>query len=102
MPQWDRDRSDGTYPDDRLRAVCPADAVALLRRFDHHTVWLQGRRALLLTYRWDSRDHGAPEAARPFEVSFTYAVGHPSAPPEVQAIVDRLAFTPITHRDPAS
>ncbi len=93
MPQWNRDRRDGSYPDERARAICPANAVELLLRFDHHTVWVNGRRALLRTYPWAGEPSHDPDTGRPFEVSFTYAAGHPSAPPEVQAVVDGLAFT---------
>ena len=102
MPQWDRDRRDSLYPDECSFAVCPADAVELLRSYDHHTVWLQGRRALLRTYHWADEEPRDAEAGRPFQVSFTYAAGHPPAPPAVQAVVDELTFTPITDRDRAS
>lgn len=98
MPQWSRDRfgDDAKYPDERWQADCPAESVALLLRYDHHTVWLDGRRALLLTYAWAAEKIGHDEARR-FEVSFTYAAGHPSAPITVQAVVDGLEFTAIRH-----
>ncbi len=99
MPQWNRDRSPGSYPDERWQSICPAEAVILLLRYDHHTVWIQGRQALLLTYPWAAEERADSNTARPFEVSFTYAAGHPSAPREVQAVVDRLVFAPVANRD---
>src|SRR5579864_5574955 len=99
MPQWSRDRAadQAKYPDERSRALAPRAARAVLRRYDHHVVRVEGRAALLLTYHWDSieqRDALEGEEYLPFDVSFTYPTGHPSAPAEVQAIVDSLKFTP--------
>ena len=96
MPQWGRDRAaDCTkYPDDRRVATCPRADVPLLLRYDHHTVWLRGRLALLRTYHWAAIVPERSGDPLPFEVSFTYAPGHPAAPPAVQAVVDRLAFGP--------
>jgi hypothetical protein len=72
--------------------MCPRDNGKLLRRADHHVVWIAGRRALLLTYAWDA----IPETDWPdeltCEVSFTYPQGHPIAPDAVQDIVDSLVF----------
>ncbi|HEY8833881.1 MAG TPA: hypothetical protein VIM21_15390 [Gemmatimonadaceae bacterium] len=80
------------YSDERWVAACPIADVPLLLRYDHHTVSIDGRGALLLTYLWMER---APENRGEMldcVVSFTYAAGHPPAPPEVQAIVNRLSF----------
>lgn len=97
MPQWSRDRSSASakYPDERWQADCPADSVALLLRYDHHTVWLNGRRALLLTYVWAAERVGDDQPRR-FDVSFTYAAGHPGAASSVQAVVDGLNFAPVS------
>lgn len=94
MAQWQRDRAADAakYPDERWRAECPRADAALLLRHDHHTVWIDGRRALLLTYRWMEGAIDDDREALPFEVSFTYASGHPSAPAAVQAVVDRIEF----------
>ena len=95
MPQWDRDRIANSYPDERWQADCPPEAVILLRRYDHHVVWIAGRKALLLTYQWDLDSAERPRAARNVTVSFTYAAGHPQAPVEVQAVLDQLTFAPV-------
>ena len=96
MPQWSRDRSGdrAKYPDERWTAACPPSMVALLLRYDHHVVSIHGRSALLLTYHWSN---GEADASNPrtFEVSFTYAAGHPNAPSDVQAAVDGLTFTRV-------
>jgi hypothetical protein len=103
MPQWSRDRAadQAKYPDERARSYAPQPARRLLRRFDHHVVRVLRRPALLLTYHWDiaaETEDDAGEHLLPFEVSFTYAPGHPVAPAEVQAIVDSLTFTPVSSR----
>jgi hypothetical protein len=97
MPQWYRDRASDSakYPDERWQASCPADAVPLLRRYDHHTVWVNGRQALLRTYHGVGEESARQLDPRRLEISFTYAAGHPSAPLAVQAVVDGLTFTRI-------
>lgn len=96
MPQWSLDRKAAAkkYPDQRALAVAPVAHQRLLRRYDHHVVQIGGRPALLLTYEWDTIVR-PPNTEWPFEVSFTYAAGHPVAPAEVQSVVDSLAFVPI-------
>jgi hypothetical protein len=96
MPQWDRDRArlDPEYPDERLTLACPPRERPLLLRYDHHVVWIAGREALLLTYAWNVQPPACEEAAWPFELSFTYARGHPRAPAAVQQIIDTL----VEHR----
>jgi hypothetical protein len=97
MPQWSRDRAvdRAKYPDERRRSRCPRTAAPLLLRYDHHVVWLDGRAALLLTYRWAEQSPDSWPDELPFEVSFTYAPGHPAAPAEVQRIVETLTFSPM-------
>jgi hypothetical protein len=102
MAQWDRDRLAKLYADERWQAKCPPDAVPLLRRCDHHTVWIAGRVALLLTYQWDHEAAAQAILARTVTVSFTYPAGHPPAPAEVQAVVDQLTFAPVSDGDRAS
>ena len=96
MPQWSRDRSSDAadYPDERWQAECPQADGPLLLRYDHHTVWLAGRQALILTYHWASVDRENHAEPLTLDVSFTYAPGHPRAPASVQQIVDRLTFRP--------
>src|SRR5437868_5325943 len=97
MPQWFRDRAADSvkYPDERWRASCPRASAPLLLRFDHHVVRIHGRPALLRTYYWAAQAATDWPTELQFEVSFTYATGHPLAPAEVQEVIDTLAFTPI-------
>lgn len=97
MPQWFRDRAadSAKYPDERWRSSCPREAAPLLLRFDHHVVRINGRAALLRTYHWAADAPAAWPVTLPFEVSFTYAAGHPSAPDDVQQLIDTLHFTPV-------
>lgn len=92
MPQWTQDRSaeQSGYPDERRTYLCPPASRALLLRYDHHVVWIEGRPALLLTYGWNVAPPAADDAAWPFEVSFTYPKGHPPAPMDVQVVIDRI------------
>ena len=101
MPQWSRDRSlDATkYPDERWRAACPRKHVPLLLRYDHHVVRVAGRPALLLTSRWTTESMTDGDELR-FEISFTYAKGHPPAPASVQEVVDELKFEPVDASTP--
>ena len=100
MPQWSRDRvaDQEKYPNERARSLAPRALRPLLRRYDHHVIRVERRPALLLTSHWDAVEE-ADALARadllPFEISFTYAAGHPHAPAEVQAIADSLTFTPV-------
>jgi hypothetical protein len=98
MPQWIRDRTDDNsrYPDERYRAVCPREFVTLLLQFDHHVVWIAERPALLLTYRWAELPPEEQERDLSFEVSFTYAAGHPKAPLRVQKLIESFSFSPVT------
>ena len=97
MPQWTRnpDALRERYPDERWAGTCSREAAAFLVRYDHHVVRVRGREALLLTYHWSFESLDAkPEPFR-FEVSFTYPSGHPSAPREVQLLVDQLTLVPM-------
>jgi hypothetical protein len=108
MAQWSKDRSPDRsgYPDERRTLLCPPAARALLLRFDHHVVWIDGREALLLTYLWNVKSPGADSEPWPFEVSFTYAKGHPRGPAAVQDIIDKILGTsppaPVDDADAAS
>jgi hypothetical protein len=100
VPRWSRNRdTDRTiHPDERWVGACSREIGALLLRYDHHVVWIGGRRALLLTYSWAGEPLSAQTEPLKFEVSFTYARGHPAAPPAVQVVVDGITFRPA---DPA-
>jgi len=94
MPRWSRDpiALRERYPDERWTATCPRADAARLLHYDHHVVWIDGRRALLLTSPWAVTGLEAVPEPLTFEVSFTYPRGHRTAPADVQAIVDRLVF----------
>lgn len=90
------------HPDERWRALCPPEFIEQFLRYDHHVVWLEGRPAVLLTYPWHEIDPFPPAHALPLEVSFTFAAGHPPAPPELRAIAQALAWTPLKNLPSAS
>ena len=96
MPQRSRDLDAprARYPDERWAATCSREVAARLLRYDHHTAWIDGRPALLLTYHWAAEPLDAQPEPLTFEVSFTYARGHSSAPSDVQALVRTLTFAP--------
>ena len=100
MPRWNRDADSlqARYPDERWTGSCARSDAGLLLRHDHHVVWIGGRAALLLTSSWATKELDEWEEPLQFEVSFTYPRGHPSAPSEVQAVVDRLDFAPSAAR----
>ena len=97
MPQWStkRDAIAARHPDERWEGRCSREVAAMLVRYDHHTVWLQGRRALLLTYHWNAAPLENQSEPLQFSVSFTFASGHPPAPPEIQAVVDGLGLRAV-------
>ena len=92
MPQWppDRDAAANRYPDERWTGRCSRDVAAILVRYDHHTVWIQGRPALLLTYHWHQGPLSEQDEPLSFRLSFTYARGHPAAPKDIQELVVQL------------
>ena len=103
MPRWTRDSAilAERYPDERWVGTCSRADAAVLLRYAHHVVRIGGRPALLLTYPWAAEGLDALAEPLAFAVSFTYPRGHPAAPPDVQALVDRLVFAPGGPRDPA-
>ena len=95
VPQWSSKKIDCArkYSDELWTAPCiDRELAKLLIRFDHHTVWLDGRLALLRTYSWLSIPEKVWPTPLPISVSFTYAKGHPAAPQDVQDAVARLCF----------
>ena len=92
MSQWSIDRAalSARHPDERWVLTCPEIHRSLLQQFDHHTVWLESRLALLLTAPHVTEAQPDPSRFR-FQVSFTYAKGHSPAPREVQDVLTREA-----------
>ena len=77
------------YPDQAV-AICTREQASQLVDFDHHTVRINGRLGVMLTYEWMPLEEHAP----PFllTVVFRYADKHPTAPAEIQTLVDSLRF----------
>ncbi|PKN95193.1 MAG: hypothetical protein CVU44_00500 [Chloroflexi bacterium HGW-Chloroflexi-6] len=77
------------YPGQAI-AICSRAQAAQLVDYDHHTVRIQGRLGVLLTYPWLPLD----ENPGPFvlTVVFHHAEKHPAAPEAVQTLVDGLKF----------
>jgi hypothetical protein len=94
MPRWslDREAAASRHPDERWSGNCSRAIAAILIRYDHHTVWLEGRQALLLTYHWNAAPLDEQIEPLQFTVSFTFARGHPAAPPDVQSLVAGLGL----------
>ncbi|HZY41882.1 MAG TPA: hypothetical protein VFF59_07760 [Anaerolineae bacterium] len=76
---------------DRAVANCSAEQAQRLMRFDHHRVRVQDRSGVMLTYDWLM--DAAPRDRYELVVVFQYAAAHPTAPPDVQAVIDQLQFT---------
>lgn len=71
-------------------AVCTREQAEQLVPYDHHTVRVQDRLGVMLTYAWmPIEEHVGPFV---LTVAFQYAEKHPRAPEPIQAIVDRLDF----------
>ena len=77
------------YPDQAI-AICTREQAKQLVDFDHHTVRINGRLGVMLTYEWMPLEKHSP----PFllTVVFRYADRHPAAPAEIQTLVNRLRF----------
>jgi hypothetical protein len=77
------------YPHQAI-AVCTRAQAEQLVNYDHHTVVVQGRLGVLLTYPWMPME----ENPGPFvlTVVFYHSEKHPAAPPEIQHLVDGLRF----------
>lgn len=89
----DRSRAaafEAAYPD-RLVATCSRDQAVILAPFDHHRVRVGGRDGVMLTYEWLLAD-----ACEPLLLTVVphHAAAHPPAPPEIQSVIDQLAFRP--------
>lgn len=77
------------YPNQAV-AICTREQAQRLVSYDHHTVDVNGRLGVMLTYEWMPVE----EHAGPFilTVVFQHAEKHPRAPEEIQAIVGGLLF----------
>lgn len=71
-------------------ALCTREQVEALVNYDHHTVRVDGRLGVMLTYEWmPVEEHSGPFV---LTVVFHYAEKHPPAPEAIQSIVDQLSF----------
>jgi hypothetical protein len=77
------------YPDQAV-AICTRQQAEQLVNYDHHVVQVDGRAGVMLTYEWmPLEEHTGPFL---LTVVFHYVEKHPTAPEEIQAIVDGLRF----------
>ena len=77
------------YPDQAI-AICTREQAAELVQYDHHSVLVERRAAVLLTYEWlPIEQHTGPFV---LTVVFHHAEKHPLAPEKIQTIVDVLRF----------
>ena len=75
---------------DQAVAICSREQAAQLVQYDHHRVSVLGQMGILLTHEWmPLEEHIGPFV---LTVVFHHADLHPSAPAEIQAVVDRLKF----------
>jgi hypothetical protein len=71
-------------------ALCTRVQAETLVKYDHHTVRVDGRPGVMLTYEWmPLEEHSGPFV---LTVVFHSAEKHPAAPEEIQAVVDELEF----------
>ena len=71
-------------------ALCTREQAEQLVRYDHHVVNVNDRLGVMLTYEWmPVEEHTGPFV---LTVIFQYAEKHPTAPEEIQSIVDGLRF----------
>jgi hypothetical protein len=69
--------------------ACTPEQAAQLLPYDHHTVRIGGRLGVMLTYPWMTREPSSDSQL--LTIVFAHAEAHPPVPPQIQAIVDRLA-----------
>jgi hypothetical protein len=75
---------------DHAVALCSREQAEKLVRYDYHVVQVRGRAGVMLTYEWmPLEEHTGPLV---LTVVFQHVEKHPSAPEEVQTIVDSLRF----------
>ena len=75
---------------DQAVAICTREQAEQLVNHDHHVVDIHGRKGAMLTYEWmPMEEHQGPFV---LTVVFHHTAGHPSAPGEVQSLVNSLSF----------
>ena len=75
---------------DQAVAICSREQAAQLAEYDEHCVQVMGQTGVLLTHVWLPLDaHVGPFV---LTVVFHQVEQHPSAPAQIQAVVDRLSF----------
>ena len=82
-----------TFPE-RLTAICTPEQAHQLIDFDHHTVRVDGRLGVMITYpRMEALVLGEelPEAPE-LIIIFRNPEMHPPAPAHIQQIIDQLEF----------
>lgn len=72
-------------------ALCTRAQAEILVPYDHHRVRIGNQWAILLTYHWYPFEDGGPYTAH---FVAQYAMQHPEAPPEIQAVINELRFHP--------
>ena len=71
-------------------AICTRQQAKQLVDYDHHVVLVNGRPGVMFTYDWmPVEEHSGPFV---LTVVFHYAEKHPTAPKEIQSLVDGLQF----------
>ncbi|NKB33920.1 MAG: hypothetical protein GKR91_12550 [Pseudomonadales bacterium] len=63
-----------------------------LIEFDHFIIRIEDKDGVMLTYPW--MEEGLSSSNEPFvlRVVFEHVAGHPTAPSEIQELVDQLKF----------
>ena len=75
---------------DQAVAVCTREQAVQLVDYDHHTISVNGRTGVMLTYEWlPLEQHTGPFV---LTVVFHHAEKHPPASEEIQSILDGLRF----------
>ncbi len=77
------------YPNQAI-AICTREQAEQLVSYDNHVVDVSGRPGVMLTSEWmPVQEHTGPFV---LTVVFHHADNHPSAPAEIQSVVDGLSF----------
>lgn len=75
---------------DQSVAICTREQAEQLVNYDHHVVKVNGRSGVMLTNEWmPVEEH---QGLFLLTVVFHHITGHPTAPEEIQALVNGLSF----------
>jgi hypothetical protein len=77
---------------DQLVAICTREQTGQLVNYDHHRVWVDSCLGIMLTYHWMPLE----DAKAPLTLSIVFhesAQQHPSAPQQIQTIINQLVIT---------